>query len=121
VEEEYTYTLFSTNKMQTFGATYLPTDSQLHLRQEKTVKKEGNKTSIVFFNELGDMHPQYYSSVKRQGTTFDLDLKYDFVTKVHTDVYYTIYDAIFIFIIIFPVVGFTLAGIIFLLNIVYFY
>ena len=75
----------------------------------------------MFFNELGDMHPQYYSSIQRYGTKLEIDLKYDFVIKVHTDVYYTFYDAIFIFIIIFPIVGFTLAGLIFLINIVYFY
>ena len=43
------------------------------------------------------------------------------MTKVHSDVYNTLYDAIFIFIIIFPIVGFTLAGLLFLINIVYFY
>ena len=120
-EKEYTHTLMSTNNLQSIGTTYLPSEAQIHYRQDKSVKKDGNTTSIVFFNELGDVHVKYHDSVQRQGTSFIIDFKYDFVTKVHTDVYYTFFDVILIFIIIFPIVGFTLAGLLFLINIVYFY
>jgi hypothetical protein len=103
------------------GATYLPDNNHLSYRQEKAVRKEGNETEIVFFNAVGDMHPLNHDSVQRQGTEFLIDLKYDFVQKVHTDIYYTFVDVIFIFIIAFPIVGFSLTGILFLINIIYFY
>lgn len=48
-------------------------------------------------------------------------MKYDFVQKVHTDVYYEFVDVVFIFVIGIPIVGFTFAGILFLINIIYFY
>jgi hypothetical protein len=48
-------------------------------------------------------------------------MKFDFVKKVHTDIYYTFADVLFIFIIALPIVGFSLTGILFLVNIVYFY